>query len=119
MVQLLGGSFGVAIVGSLASGVYHSEIQRAFAGPLRHVPAGSRQAIGNQIGEAVGVAAKLPRGLGQVTREVANRAFVSGLHLSALVGVGIMVAAILSAAKYVPSRVSLTNEGEEDIATYL
>jgi EmrB/QacA subfamily drug resistance transporter len=119
MVQLLGGSFGVAIVGSLAAGVYRSEIHKAFDGPLRHVPVGSRQAVENQIGEAVGVAAKLPRGLGQATREAANQAFVSGLHLSALVGVGIMIAAILSAAKYVPARVSLTNELEEDVAAYL
>jgi hypothetical protein len=114
MVQLLGGAFGVAIVGSLASGVYRSEIHKAFAGPLRHLPAGSRQAIGNQIGEAVGAATKLPRGLAQATKEAANQAFVSGLHLSALVGVGIMIAATVSAAIYVPSRVPLTSEAEED-----
>jgi EmrB/QacA subfamily drug resistance transporter len=119
MVQLLGGALGVAIVGSLAAGVYRSKIQTAFAGPLRHVPPGSRKTIGSQIGEAVGAAAKLPRGLGDVTRETANRAFVSGLHLAALVGVGIMVAATLSTAMYVPSRVSLTAEAEEHLAAYL
>jgi len=37
MVQLLGGTMGVAIVGSLASGVYRSDIQTALQGPLRHV----------------------------------------------------------------------------------
>jgi MFS transporter, DHA2 family, multidrug resistance protein len=120
MVQLLGGSFGVAIVGSLASGVYRSEMQKAFAGPLRAIPAGSRQAVGSQIGEAVGEASKLPSGLARATREAANQAYVSGLHLAALVGVGIMILAIVSAAIYVPSRVSLTDDDEEeDVAAYL
>jgi EmrB/QacA subfamily drug resistance transporter len=119
MVQLLGGTFGVAIVGSLASGVYRSDIQRALEGPLRHVPAASRQALGSQIGNAASVAAKLPRGLGQATREAANQAFVNGLHLSALVGVGIMIVALLSAAIYVPSRVTLTDDLEENVAVHL
>jgi hypothetical protein len=109
----------VAIVGSLASGVYRSDIQRALEGPLRRVPAASRQALGSQIGDAASVAAKLPRGLGQATREAANQAFVNGLHLSALVGVGIMVAALLSAAVYVPSRVTLTDDLEENVAVHL
>jgi EmrB/QacA subfamily drug resistance transporter len=119
MVQLLGGTFGVAIVGSLASGVYRADIRRAFDGPLRHVAAASRPAIDSQIGDAVSVAAKLPRGLGRATREAANQAFVGGLHLSALVGVGIMIVALLSAAIYVPARVTLTDDLEENIAVHL
>ena len=62
-VQLLGGSFGVAIVGSLAAGVYRSSIQKAFDGPLRHVPAASRPAIQSQIGDALGRAATFPHDL--------------------------------------------------------
>ncbi len=44
MVQLLGGTFGVAILGSLAAGVYRSDVQKAFDGPLHHVPVASRPA---------------------------------------------------------------------------
>jgi MFS family permease len=119
MVQLLGGTMGVAIVGSLASGVYRSDIQSALEGPLRDVPAASRPALGSQIGNAASVAAKLPRGLGQATREAADQAFVNGLHLSALVGVGIMIVALLSAAVYVPSRVTSTEDLEENVAVHL
>jgi EmrB/QacA subfamily drug resistance transporter len=119
MVQLLGGTMGVAIVGSLASGVYRSDIQRALEGPLRHVPAASRQALGSQIGNAAGVAAKLPRALGQATKEAARQAFVNGLHLSVLVGVGIMIVALLSAAIYVPARVTVTDDLEENVAVHL
>jgi EmrB/QacA subfamily drug resistance transporter len=113
MVQLLGGSFGVAIVGSLATRTYRSEMQRAFAGPLRQVPAGLRKAIGNQLGDAQGAAARLPHGLGQATKQAADHAFVSGLHLSALVGIGMMVIAILSAAVYVPSRVAIVHDDDD------
>ena len=41
MVQLLGGAFGVAIVGSLATTAYRSNIHAALAGALRSVPAGA------------------------------------------------------------------------------
>jgi EmrB/QacA subfamily drug resistance transporter len=119
MVQLLGGSFGVAIVGSLATRAYRSAIQTAFAGPLRNVPAGARKAIGNQVGDALGAARTLPRGLAQATRQAADRAFVSGFHLSALVGVGVMFLAILSAAIYVPSRVPLLDDPDANAAGHL
>jgi hypothetical protein len=119
MVQLLGGAFGVAIVGSLAVGVYRSDIQKAFEGPLRHVPAASRSAIQSQIGDAVGVAAKLPDDLGQATREAANQAFVHGLHLAALVGLVVMCVAVLSTAIYVPSRVTMSDDVEDDVAVHM
>jgi predicted MFS family arabinose efflux permease len=113
MVQLLGGSFGVAIVASLATRTYRSEMQHAFAGPLRKVPAGVRKLIGNQVGDAQSAAGRLPHGLGQATRHAANHAFVSGLHLSALVGVGIMVVAIAAAAVYVPARVAIVHDDDD------
>jgi MFS family permease len=113
MVQLLGGSFGVAIVGSLATRTYRSEMQSAFAGPLRRVPAGLRKVIGNQLGDAQGAAARLPRGLGRATTHAADHAFVSGLHLAALVGIGMMVIALLSAAIYVPARVAIVHDDDD------
>ena len=112
MVQLLGGSFGVAIVGSLAATAYHSDIRAALAGPLRGLSAGARQAIGSQIGDAVGVARTLPPGLDRATKEAANHAFVSGLHLAALVGVGVMIVSTLAAARYVPARVAEVEDGD-------
>jgi EmrB/QacA subfamily drug resistance transporter len=119
MVQLLGGSFGVAIVGSLATTAYRSSIHAAFAGPLRLVPRAARTAIGNQIGDAVSTSRLLPGGLGKATREAANHAFVAGLHLAALVGVGVMVVSTLAAAKYVPARVELSDDEETQIMGHL
>jgi MFS transporter, DHA2 family, multidrug resistance protein len=118
-VQLLGGSFGVAIVGSLAAGVYRSYIQKAFDGPLRHLPAGTHPAVQSQIGDALGVAAKLPHGLGQATKAAANEAFVQGLHLAALVGLVVMCAALLTTAIYVPSHVTLIDDLDENVAMHM
>ncbi len=112
MVQLLGGSFGVAIVGSLSTSKYRSEIQQAFSGPLKEVPAAARPAIKNQIGDAVEAAGKLPGSLGHATAEAANQAFVSGLRLSALVAVGVMALATVAAAIYVPNRVEPSSDDD-------
>lgn len=118
-VQLSGGSFGVAIVGSLAAGAYRSSIQKALDGPLRHVPAASRPAIQSQIGDALGTAAKFPRDLAQATKEAANQAFVQGLHLCVLVGLGVMCIALLTTAIYVPSRVALIDDLDENVAAHM
>jgi EmrB/QacA subfamily drug resistance transporter len=104
-VQLLGGSFGVAIVGSLATSRYRDQIEHAFSGPLQGVPQAARPAISDQIGEAIGAAGKLPPDLARATTAAADQAFVSGVRLSALVGVVVMVLATVAAAIYVPKQV--------------
>ena len=112
MVQLLGGSFGVAIIGSLATTAFRANMHASFAGALHSLPAAARQAAGNQIGDAVGVAGTLPHGLAQATKEAANQAFVSGLRLAALVGVAVMVVSTVVAAIYVPARVAAIDDEE-------
>jgi hypothetical protein len=99
----------------LVTSTYHSKIRAAFAGSLRNVPIGARPAIRSQIGDAIGASRTLPPGLGRATREAADRAFVSGLHVSALVGIAIMALAIPAAAFYVPSRVTLPDGADVDV----
>ncbi len=112
MVQLLGGSFGVAIVGSLATSRYQSEIHQAFAGPLQGVPSAARPAIASQIGDAVAAARTLPPGLAHEVTTAASQAFVNGIRLSAIVGVVVMVVATVAAAVYVPNRIDATDADE-------
>ena len=119
MVQLLGGALGVAIIGSLATNKYRSEIKTALAGPLSHVSSSAQQAIGNQIGGAVAVKGTLPADLRQTTTDAVNHAFVSGLHLSALVGIGIMILAMVSAAVYVPARYTIVDDPEANLLAHL
>jgi EmrB/QacA subfamily drug resistance transporter len=103
-VQLLAGSFGVAIIGMLATSRYRSEMGHALSGPLAHVPAGARPAIANQIGAATSAVRQLPAGVASRVTAAADGAFVSGIRLGATVDLVIMVLAIAAVARYIPSR---------------
>jgi EmrB/QacA subfamily drug resistance transporter len=115
MVQLLGGALGVAIIGSLAAGAYRSSIHADFHTSLRAVPASARPAISNQIGDALGAAQSLPRGLAQATRSAASHAFVDGLHLSSIVGLGFMAVAMAATLAYVPARTVAVDMDDPDL----
>jgi hypothetical protein len=65
------------------------------------------------------VAKTLPPGLGRATEGAANHAFVSGLHLAALVGTGVLLFSTLAAAKYVPSRVADVDDEERQAFEHL
>jgi EmrB/QacA subfamily drug resistance transporter len=104
-VQLLGGSFGIAIVGSLATSHYRSHVGAAFGGQLSGVPHPFRASIGDQIGRAVASAHHLPAQLGQAVISVTDRAFVGGMHLAALIGCAVVVVAIIAVAAYIPTDV--------------
>ena len=103
-VQLLGGSFGVAIIGNLATSRYHARMVHAFSGPLAQLPVGSRPGVAGQIGGAATAAKTLPAGLAHAVTAAADSAFVSGVRLGAFVGVVVLVLAIVAAAVYVPGR---------------
>jgi MFS family permease len=104
MVQLLGGSFGVAIIGNVATSRYRAQVHNALNGPLRGLPGGTRTALGNQIGDAIGAARRLPPGLGRLVSSTAEQAFVSGVRLGSVVGAAVLAVAIVAAATYIPGR---------------
>jgi MFS family permease len=112
MVQLLGGSFGVAIIGSLATDRYRSQVGHALGTTLRGLPGPARGPVGNQIGDAFAVAAHLPAALAHATRQAASQAFVSGVHLTAIVAAVIMLAAMAVAACTIPHRPESARERE-------
>lgn len=112
-VQLLGASFGVAVIGSIVSSHYRNATTTAFAGPLKAVPPALRPPISSQIGVAHSTATKLPAALGRSTVQVANHAFASGIRLGSLVSLTVIVLAMIAAARYVPKRAS--HQDEEDL----
>jgi EmrB/QacA subfamily drug resistance transporter len=103
-VQLLAGSFGVAIIGSIATSRYRSRMGSTLNGPLSRLPAGTRSAIANQIGEATGAARHLPAGIASRVTAAADSAFVSGVRLAATVDLVVMVLAIAAVSRFIPSR---------------
>jgi EmrB/QacA subfamily drug resistance transporter len=102
-VQLLGGSFGVAIIGNLVTTRYRHLMGQAFRGPLAQLPTTTRSGIASQIGSAVTLARHLPPGTATRVTHAADSAFVSGLRLAALVNLGVMLVAIIAVARYIPS----------------
>lgn len=102
-VQLLAGSFGVAIIGNLTTTRYHDRMAAALRGPLRSLPGPARGAVVNQIGGAVESARSLPAGLASRVTAASDGAFVSGVRLGALVDLVVMLVAAVAVARYIPA----------------
>jgi DHA2 family multidrug resistance protein-like MFS transporter len=114
-VQLLGGSFGVAVIASLATSRYTAELNRGFRGSLAAVPAGARSSISEQIGTAISTAKTLPTATGDHVVSFARQAFMDGLHLSALVGLIIVGLATVAAAAWIPrTQAELTEDQQAE-----
>ncbi|THV29603.1 MFS transporter [Glycomyces paridis] len=83
----LGGAMGVALLGSLATGIYRSELGDA--------PAGASETLG----EAVHVAAALPAEAGDALLEAAKTAFTDGLRTTSLLAAGLVVVATVAVGR--------------------
>jgi EmrB/QacA subfamily drug resistance transporter len=110
MVQWLGGSFGVAIVGSLATSHYRAQVNAAYDGTLRAVPPGQRGEISDQIGQAVIAARRLPSDVAHRVNTVASHAFVGGLRLATLIGLLVTASAAVAVALLLPKDLEIDDE---------
>ena len=91
----LGGALGIAILGSIGTAVYRSEVaDRLPAG----VPAGAADAARDTLGGAVAIAQTLPGELGAALVAVAQSAFVDALRFVAAVAVAGAVVTAIGAA---------------------
>jgi predicted MFS family arabinose efflux permease len=109
-VQWLGGSFAVAIVGTIATSHYRSHVNAAYDGTLRAVPVGQRQLISEQIGRAVLAARHLPADLAARVTAVADHAFVGGMRIAAVIAAAAAFLALLAVARYVPADIEFDDE---------
>jgi DHA2 family multidrug resistance protein-like MFS transporter len=103
----LGGALGIAILGSIGTAVYRSELaHRLPAG----VPSEAAEIARDTLGGAVGVAGQLPDPLGLALLDIARNAFVQGLHLAAAISAAVAIGAALMAVillRRVPARSEL------------
>lgn len=83
----LGAALGIAVLGSIVTGVY-----RDFTGP-----AGTPDAAHESLGGAVEAAARLPAPTAETLLDSARQAFVDGLTLAAGVGAAVLLAAAAAA----------------------
>jgi hypothetical protein len=104
----LGGTLGVAIVGSVFASVYSGRIAGNSA--VGQLPADARSAMGSSVAAAQQVAAQLPAGVAAGVRDVVDRAFLDGLRVGSLVCAGIALAAAMVVAVLLPARGSQAGE---------
>ena len=86
----LGGALGIAILGSIGTAIYRSEVSRAI--PVG-VPDEAREVAVDTLGGAVGVAEQLPAELGSLLLDSARGAFIHGLQLTVVISVAVAAAA--------------------------
>ncbi|GAA4927187.1 MFS transporter [Streptomyces coeruleoprunus] len=87
----LGAALGIAVLGSIVTGVY-----RDFVTP-QGVPAGPAAAAHESLGGAVEAAAALPERSAGALVSAAQQAFVDGLHIAAAVGAAVLLATAVAA----------------------
>ncbi len=103
--RLLGGTLGVAVIGSVYASLYASRLTSAL-------PAGLPKALAGAAHESVGAALELAGRLGQAGRPVlgdaihqaASGAFIHGLSAGCLVAGGVAIAGAIMAAALLPAQ---------------
>jgi len=91
-ISELGGALGIAILGSIGAAVYRSQLGGTM--PVS-VPAKVAEGAFDTLGGAVGAAAELPANIGGALLLAAREAFLSGLHLVAMIAAIAAIAATL------------------------
>ena len=84
----LGGALGIAVLGSLATAVYRSQVT---ANLPPNISAEIAHAVRETLGGAVAAAGQLPDAVGLPLLDAAYNAFVSGLQVISLIGAVVMI----------------------------
>ena len=98
----LGGTLGVAVVGSVFSSVYGPQIVDALRGLA--LPAQAVGAAKESMAAAASVAAQAPAGAGQAIAGAAKSAFLDGLAAGSLVAAGATLVGAVLAFAFLPAR---------------
>lgn len=101
----IGGALGVAILGSIATGLYTSQISAnpQFATLAKAAPAAA-DAVRGSVGGAALVAEKLPPAAAKLLVDTANAAFIHGIHRAVIVGAVVALAGAVVALVFLPAR---------------
>ena len=98
----VGGTLGVAIVGSVLNSAYGSHVLSALT--KDHAPAALTSAAQQSVVAGLRVAGHLPAGLRDGATEAVRQAFISGLHSGSLVAAAATAAAALITLAFLPAR---------------
>jgi EmrB/QacA subfamily drug resistance transporter len=99
--RLLGGTLGVAVIGSIYASLYGSRLTARLPAGLP----GSVSATAHQsVGAAIAVSGKVPGAVGQAVRGAATDAFLHGLQVGCLVAGLVAAAGAVLAVMFLPSQ---------------
>jgi EmrB/QacA subfamily drug resistance transporter len=98
----LGGTLGVAIVGSVLNSAYGSHVYASLTALGASASAG--HLAGQSVIAGMNVAARFPAPLRDAAESAVRTAFVTGVHRGSLVAAGTSLAAALVALLFVPAR---------------
>jgi len=98
----VGGTLGVAVVGSVLSSAYGSHVVSALTG--LGIPSRVASTAGQSVAAGLAIAGHLPPGLREVAESAARQAFMAGLHQGSLVAAGATAAAAFVALIFLPAR---------------
>jgi len=103
--RLLGGTLGVAVIGSVYASLYGSRLTASLpAGLPRGVSAIAHQSLGAAYAVSGQVAAAGHGALGQAVRNAATNAFLHGLSIGCLVAGGVAAAGAILAVLFLPAQ---------------
>jgi EmrB/QacA subfamily drug resistance transporter len=107
----VGGSLGVAVLGSVLSTRYQDRMTSALAG--RHVPAAAMHAIVGSLGGAISVAGEVGGATGALLDHVARDAFINGARTSMVAGAVLGAFGALVVLAFLPLRASREQEHDD------
>jgi len=99
VVREVGGTLGIAVLGSFLTTSFASGMDDAVAG----LPAGAAEAASDSVGAAHEVAAQLGGGAAALIQR-SNEAFVDAMGTTATIAAAVAVAGALVAAAFLPAR---------------
>ena len=99
--RLLGGTLGVAVIGSIYASLYGSRLTASLPAGLPH----GVSAIAHQsLGAAYAVSGRVPGALGRAVHDAATNAFIHGLSIGCLVAGGVAAAGAILAVLFLPAQ---------------
>lgn len=109
--RLLGGTLGVAVIGSIAASLY---LDRLHATAPAGLPTPAARAADDSLGGALQVASRLPAGQAGHLRSAAVDAFLHGFHYGCLTAAALVTAGAVLAVLFLPVHPAVPRSAESE-----
>ncbi len=106
----LGAALGIAVIGSVVSGAYRSNVEQGLAGNL---PAEVVHGASEGLGVASTLAGSLPPEMAGRVLQVANAGFVDAMGIGFLISAALLMVPTIAAAMFLPGRTRTAEAIEE------